>query len=619
MRLALAVLAVGIAASCGGRPPSMPTKEPEPVTSTPSESLRRELQQAAAGVTDADLATVLRDHWGWMLADQPTRATRLGVHDYDDRIGERNAAANDARRAERRKLLERARAIPSARLSDADRLSQELFVDQLDAEVGIDVCRFEEWTVDPRSNPVTEWNELPDLHPMKSPEDGDHLVARYRRIPAAVDDDIAALQRGVARGVFANAESTRRVIEMVDKQIAQPIDEWPLIAPGRAVHDGWSADRSQRFAADLRAAAVDVKGALERYRAFLAEHVLPKARPEEQSGLESLPDGRVCYAALIRLHTTLDLASEEIHRIGLEQIERTDRELAELGARALGTTSLADTLARLRGDPKLYFTTAEEVEEAARAALADANARTPEFFGILPRAPCTVRRIPDYEAPYTTIAYYRPPHADGSKPGEYFVNVLAPETRPRFEARVLAVHEAVPGHHLQIAIAQELAAVPAFRRHAEFTAYVEGWALYTERLADEMGLYRDDLDRIGVASFDAWRAGRLVVDTGIHRMGWSRTRAKRFFEEHSALSLVNIDNEVDRYIAWPGQALAYKLGELEIRGLRKKAEAALGERFQLPAFHDTVLESGAVTLPILRSRVQAWMGRAGIVTSQAGE
>jgi uncharacterized protein (DUF885 family) len=229
------------------------------------------------------------------------------------------------------------------------------------------------------------------------------------------------------------------------------------------------------------------------------------------------------------------------------------------------------------------------------------------FFGILPKADCIIRRVPDYEAPYTTIAYYRPPHPDGSKPGEYFVNVFEPKTRPRFQARVLALHEAIPGHHLQIAISQELPEMPAFRKHGGFTAYVEGWALYTERLGDEMGLYRDDLDRLGMLSFDAWRAGRLVVDTGIHAMGWSRDRAKAYLAEHTALALNNIDNEVDRYISWPGQALGYKLGQLEIRRLRAEAEAALGDAFSLPAFHDVVLSIGAVSLPVLRDRVAAFV------------
>ena len=235
----------------------------------------------------------------------------------------------------------------------------------------------------------------------------------------------------------------------------------------------------------------------------------------------------------------------------------------------------------------------------------------PRFFGTLPKASCIVRPIPEYEAPFSTIAYYQGPNPDGSKPGEYFINTYAPETRPRAEARVLAYHESIPGHHLQIAIAQELDELPAFRRHMGITAYVEGWALYTERLAEEMGLYADDLDRLGVLSFDAWRASRLVVDTGIHALGWTRERAEQFLAENTPLALNNIENEVDRYINWPGQALAYKLGQLEIRALRAQAKEALGEDFSIQSFHDVVLEAGAVSLGVLRQQVEAWIEEGG--------
>jgi uncharacterized protein (DUF885 family) len=284
-------------------------------------------------------------------------------------------------------------------------------------------------------------------------------------------------------------------------------------------------------------------------------------------------------------------------------MKRINEEMRELGHELFGTRDLGKILTRLRTDPKLHFETEESVEAFATQSLAAAKAKMPEYFGILPKADCVVTRVPAYEAPFTTIAYYEPPFPDGTKPGEYYINTTAPTTRPRYEARVLAHHEAIPGHHLQIAIAQELPEVPAFRRHGGRTVFVEGWALYTERLSDEMGLYTDDLDRMGVLSFDAWRAGRLVVDTGIHAMGWSRKQAVDYFLEHSALAANNIDNEVDRYISWPGQAVAYKIGQLEILRLREKAQAKLGDRFDIKAFHDTVLGAGAVSIGILRERV----------------
>ncbi len=607
----LAVIAT--LAGCGGpsTPHAAPPRAPEvaqPVEGAqPADGLQTALDAAAAGVQSPELARLLREHWAWVLEQQPLRATRLGVHAYDDRLSDNSHAAIAQRRAFSKALLSRAQAIPE--LVGQDGLTRALFVDTLRASVASNVCDFHQWTLSPRSNPITDHNELHELHKVDSVADGSRLVSRYQQAARSIDVDIANLRRGAGRGLFATAESARRVLAMVNQQLAIPTDAWPMLKPAKVQHDGWAESDLRDYRAGLRAAVADgVKPALERYAAFIDESVLPHARSGPDSGLKALPlIGTPCYAARIAAHTTLSLSPAEIHEIGLREIARTDMELAALGAKALGTHSLVHTLARLRDDKSLYFKTEAEVENAARAALADAKAKMSAYFGILPKTDCIIRRIPAYEAPYTTIAYYRPPHADGSKPGEYFVNVYKPHTRPRFEARVLAVHEAIPGHHLQIAIAQELPELPAFRKHGGVTAYVEGWALYTERLADEMGLYGDDLDRIGVASFDAWRAGRLVVDTGIHAMGWSRAQAKRFLGEHSALSLANIDNEVDRYIVWPGQALAYKLGQLEILRLRAHAEAKLGDKFSLRGFHDAVLSLGAVTLPVLKARIDRYV------------
>ncbi len=281
--------------------------------------------------------------------------------------------------------------------------------------------------------------------------------------------------------------------------------------------------------------------------------------------------------------------------------------MERLGEKLFGVRDLKGILQKLRSDPALYFTTEAEIEAKAKAALAAAKAKIPAYFGVLPRTDCVVHRIPEVEAPFTTIAYYREPNPDGSKPGEYMINVSSPTKRARFEAEVLAYHESIPGHHLQIALAMEQPAVPAFRRFLGMTAFVEGWALYVERLADEMGLYHGDLDRMGLLSFDAWRASRLVVDTGIHAEGWTRAQAITFMMDHTALARTNIENEVDRYIYWPGQALGYKTGQLALRRLRKKAEAALGPRFDLRAFHDAVLSGGALTLPVLDMRIEAWI------------
>jgi uncharacterized protein (DUF885 family) len=313
---------------------------------------------------------------------------------------------------------------------------------------------------------------------------------------------------------------------------------------------------------------------------------------------------------MIRVQTSLEMDPEELHRLGLEQVAKFRHDLSELGAKALGTSDVAEIQKKLRSDPAMHFGSAEEVESKAREALARAKAAVPNWFGIQPKADCQVKVMGMHEAPYSTIAYYRNPAMDGSRPGYYMINTYQPETRPRYEAEALAFHESIPGHHLQIAIAMELKGLPEFRKHQGVTAFVEGWGLYAERLADDMGLYSSDLDRIGMLSYDAWRACRLVVDTGLHAMGWSRQQAIDYMVENSVLAENNIVNEVDRYLTWPAQALAYKVGQLEILKLRDEGKRRLGDRFDLKAFHDAVLRNGAVALPILRQQVEAYYAQA---------
>jgi uncharacterized protein (DUF885 family) len=317
------------------------------------------------------------------------------------------------------------------------------------------------------------------------------------------------------------------------------------------------------------------------------------------------------YTKLIRVHTSLDMTPQELHELGLQQVAKFRKDLSALGAKVLGTSDVDEIEKKLRSDPALHFATANQVEVKARATLARAQAAVPKWFGVAqPKTPCRVKVMGMHEAPYSTIAYYREPSGPG-KPGLYMINTYLPETRPRYEAEALAFHESVPGHHLQIAVAQELKDVPAFRRHQGVTAFVEGWALYTERLADEMGLYSSDLDRLGMLSYDAWRSCRLVVDTGIHAMGWTRQQAIDYMTANSCLAENNIENEVDRYITWPGQALAYKVGQLEILRLRDEAKQKLGPRFDIKAFHDVVLRNGAVALPVLREQVAHYIEQAG--------
>lgn len=618
--LRLLTISTVITAACAGQslqggavaPSSSARTSPElPARVAPAQAeaesggqLAQVLSNAAGEVQDPDLRALLEDHWRFVLESKPLFATQLGLRAFDDRLSEGSAEAIARERADKRALLARAEAIDTARLSPEDAETLALFREDLETDLESEPCRFEEWSLSPRDNPITQWNYLPELHTVTSKSDLENLLARYHKIPRAIDDRIDALRRGARDGLFANRESTKRVLAMVRRQLDEPLERWPLAAPARDPRI--IALGSTQAATLLETVRAQIRPALERYGRALEQEILPHAREGRSPGLAELPFGPACYAARIRRFTTLPLDAETLHRTGLTEIERIDREMAALGKRLFGEDDRLEVLRRLRTDPGLHFQDAAAIEAKARDALARAKAAIPKFFGVLPKADCIVRRIPDYEAPYTTIAYYRQPAPDGKKPGEYFVNVYAPKTRPIYEAEALAYHESIPGHHLQLAIMQELPALPEFRKHLGMTVFVEGWALYTEQLADEMDLYSGDLDRMGMLSYEAWRAARLVVDTGLHAFGWSREKAQAFMRAHTALADNNIDNEVDRYIVWPGQALAYKVGQLEIWRLRRAAEARLGERFDLPGFHDAVLRGGAVTLPVLRERVERW-------------
>ena len=569
-------------------------------------------EDAAGGVSDPLLAELLRRHWASVLDRDPRYATRLGDHRYDDRLEDNSLAGITASRAANAAFLAEAVALEKqAGRSTGDATTLTLFIELLRGQVDSAICRYEEWNVSPRDNPLTDWNYLPELQPVQTPAEGQRLLARYRAIPRSIDNQIEHLRRGAKQGLYGNAETTRRTIAQFKSQLDQALEAWPLLAPAGAEHADWPLDQLTTFRGDLRAAVADgIKPAFARYLAALEAEILPHARSDEQAGLSALPLGAACYAAEVRGYTTLALDAEALHQTGLTEIARIDGELRALGAKLFGKQDLPSTLSHLRTDRSLYFTNEAEIEAKAAGALASAKAKLDGFFGIKPRADCAVLRIPDYEAPFTTIAYYREAVPDGSRPGQYFVNVYRPETRPRYEAEALAFHESIPGHHLQIAIAQELPSFPAFRRHTGQTAFVEGWGLYAEGLSDEMGLYGGDLDRIGRHSYDAWRAARLVVDTGLHAKGWSRAQAIAFMSAHTALAANNIDNEVDRYLTTPGQALAYKMGALEILRLRRWAEAELGAGFDLRAFHDAILSGGAVSLPVLGAEVRAHVAAA---------
>jgi uncharacterized protein (DUF885 family) len=352
----------------------------------------------------------------------------------------------------------------------------------------------------------------------------------------------------------------------------------------------------------------DIRPAFRRLADVLTAELLPQARDDDHCGLSWLDDGPELYATLVAQHTTVDIPAERIHEIGMEEVtQKLPAEYAEVGQRLFGISDPAAILERLRTDPALRYDTGDEIMADARRAFESAMATMGDWFGRLPQSPCAIEEVPEFLAADSPTAYYFPPAGDGSRGGTYYVNVHLPENKARYETASIAFHEAIPGHHLQIAIATELTDLPRFRRFSlANTAYVEGWGLYAERLAEEMGLYRDDMDRMGMLAADSMRACRLVVDTGLHAMGWSRARAVEFMAANMPVSVEEVTVEVDRYIGMPGQALAYKLGQREIFRARDNARSRMGGTFDIKGFHDTVLGSGAVGLPMLAELVDTW-------------
>jgi uncharacterized protein (DUF885 family) len=556
----------------------------------------------------ANLAALADRFWDGYLETYPTFATIIGDRRFDDRLPDPAPEAQARWATWFEAVALEARAIDATALGPAERVTRQMLVDEAAGQAAVIRTGIDDWTVDPLGGPTVSLLDLVDWHTVERPDQGEALLARWRAVGAYFDQIIDGLRRAAANGRVACAAPVERVVDVLRTLEEQPVEAWRMAAPAQAPLEGWPETEAGRFRGAVLDAVRDVViPAFRRYLDVLEREIHPQARPPERPGLVHVPGGIDAYRTLIRVHTTLDLEPDAIHRTGLDEIARIDAEFVELGARVLGTRDLTSTLARLRDHPALRFSTADEVYATAKASLARATAAIPGWFGVIPGAACVVVPIPDHSAPHQTIAYYYWPAMDGSRPGRYYINLHAPETRPRYEAEALAFHESIPGHHLQIAIAQELEGMPAFQRNLGSTAFAEGWGLYTERLSDEMGLYSGDMDRFGILSFDAWRAGRLVVDTGMHALGWTRQQAIDFLAAHTALGLNNIANEVDRYIVWPGQALAYKTGQLEILRLRDEAERRLGARFDIKAFHDTVLGSGAVSLPTLGVIVEAWL------------
>lgn len=563
----------------------------------------------APAFADADAAGRLHElferEWQRDLAENPLLATYRGDTRYNDRWPDLSPEAVRARQQADRQVLEELAGIPRADLPAAERVNYDLFRAEYRDRVAAAPFKLDYYAITARGGPQT-LNEVAEIMPFETVADYDTWLGRLEALPGYIDQYAAMLRAAAAEGRTQPRVIMDRVLPQLNMQLVERAEDSPFFKRFREIPA--SLPTAQRDRLQARARAVISGSVLPAYRRFtqlFREEYLPACR--ETVGIHAVPDGRALYANRVAHHTTTDLTPEQIHAIGLAEVARNRTAMLEVMREVGFAGTLAEFFEHLRTDPQFYYADPEELFRAYVVTSKLIEPELPKLFGRLYRTPFGLRRIPATSAPNTTTAYYSGPSEDGRRPGYYYVNLYRPEVRPKYEIEVLTVHEAVPGHHLQIALAQEQAGLPRFRRFGGFTAYVEGWALYSERLGYDLGLYRDPYSRFGQLTYDQWRSVRLVVDTGIHHMGWTRQQAIDYFLDNAAKTEADVVNEVDRYIAWPGQALAYKIGQLKILELRDRAQAELGDRFDVRAFHDALLETGAVPLDLLEATADAWI------------
>ncbi len=545
--------------------------------------------------------------WERDMRDSPETASYRGDNRYNDRWTDLSLEAVAAREAGDREALEELRRIDRNALGSADQLNYDVFLWQL--EKSVERQRYREY-LRPLSQRggIQNQESLAEVLPLATPKDYQDWLARMRAIPAQVDQNIALMSAGVEAG----STPPRVLMERIPAQIQAQLVEDPEASPFYKVFTrfGDGVPQGQRAALQTQAREVISNRIVPAYRrlaTYFNDEYLPNARTTIAAS--DMQDGRAYYDFLAAHFTTTDLTADQIHQIGLGEVARIRAAMEKLREEVGFAGDLAAFFEHLRTDPSFYYDTPEALLEAYQAMSKRIDPELVKVFGTIPRLPYGVRAIPDNIAPDTTTAYYQPGAVDGSRAGYYYVNLYRPEVRPKWEMMALSLHEAVPGHHFQFARAQELPEAPLFRRVGYFVAYGEGWGLYAESLGYEMGLYQDPYDRMGQLAYDMWRAVRLVVDTGIHSKGWSRQRAIDYFMDNAPKTEQDVINEIDRYIGWPGQALAYKIGQLKILELRERASVALGEDFDLREFNDTVLETGSVPLQTLERHIDAWIAQ----------
>jgi len=563
---------------------------------------------AAAQSANADLARLFADERAFVYREDPLSATSAGIHDYDNRLASVTPDTQARQARENEAFLTRLRAIDRAQLSHQEQVSYDLFEFMIGQRVRL--ARYDDWRLPLNSDSgfYSEILLIDDAHALRTVRDYENYIARLNDVRRYFREQIGNMRIGLRDGFTLPREIIGGVSQVIGgfryenaetTDFYAPFENFPVSVP--------ESERARLREAGRAAISNSVIPAFDEFRTFFETEYAPRARTTIAA--TRLPNGRAYYADLVRYYTTLpDATPQQIHQIGLREVARI-RAAMETEMRASGFEgTFAEFLAFLRTDPQFYATTPEQLLREAAWITREIDAQMPNYFGRIPRRPYTVQPVPAAIAPNYTGGRYSGGRLDQA--GEYWVNTYALNTRPLYVLPSLTAHEAAPGHHTQISLARELEGLPAFRNSFYPHAFGEGWGLYAERLGEEMGIYHTPYQRFGRLTYEMWRAARLVVDTGMHSMGWSRQRALDYLTANTALSTHEVRTEIDRYIGWPGQALAYKIGELKIVELRQRAEAALGDRFDVRAFHDAVLANGGVTLPVLERQIEEYIAAA---------
>ena len=559
----------------------------------------------SAAARSKALSALLADIWQDHLKHSPEFASSIGDKRYNDQLTDYSAKEVNASLSRGRDFIQRLSEIDTTGLSEQERLSADLMLRSLiEAQEG---SKFKEWEmpVNQFGGLHTDLAQLPDRLQFDSTKDYDDYIARLKKVPTVFSQIMTNMQLGADEGRTPPQYLMEKVLVQTQTLANQKAEEGPFALPLKTFPKSISAEDQKRISAEmLQAISSDVLPSYKRFAGFLKAEYIPKSRKDP--GVWAIPDGDAYYAYRIRQSTTLNKSAAEIHQIGLDAVKRDEAEMMVI-VKSLGFADMKSFSAALKTNPKEHAVSAEALIDAYKGHIGEMKPKLPELFGRLPKAPLEVGPVPSYMEKDQAAAYYDNGTPDGSRPGRVYVNTYNFADRSLAPAEAVAYHEGLPGHHLQISIAQELTGLPEFRKFQDYTAFTEGWGMYSERLGKDVGLYKDPYSDYGRLENDMWRAIRLVVDTGVHSKHWTRQQMVDFFHDHSAIDETNVQSEVDRYIAWPGQALGYKMGQLKILELRDRAKTALGAKFDIKAFHDEVLDSGALPMDVLEQRVDAWI------------